>query len=82
MTVVTEEYFTPFPQAVADMIHELADGAQFITTTFRPELIHSGDQFYGVTHRNKSSTIRTIDKTEAMRIITEDQSRARQHAEA
>ena len=22
-------------QAVADMIHELADGAQFITTTFR-----------------------------------------------
>ena len=55
---------------------------QFITTTFRPELIHSGDQFYGVTHRNKSSTIRTIDKTEAMRIITEDQSRARQHAEA
>ena len=53
---------------------------QFITTTFRPELIHSGDKFYGVTHRNKASTIRTIDKTEALRIIAEDQSRTRQHA--
>lgn len=55
---------------------------QFITTTFRPELIHTGDKFYGVTHRNKASTIRTIDKHEALRIITEDQSRARQHAGA
>jgi len=54
---------------------------QFITTTFRPELIHAGDQFYGVTHRNKASTIKTIDKAEALRIITEDQSRAKQHVD-
>jgi len=53
---------------------------QFVTTTFRPELIHTGDKFYGVTHRNKASTIKTIGKTEALRIITEDQSRSRQHA--
>eukprot|EP00967_Tisochrysis_lutea_P079236 scaffold108315_cov30-Tisochrysis_lutea.AAC.3 len=53
---------------------------QFITTTFRPELIHAGDQFYGVTHRNKASTIKTIAKTDALRIIAEDQNRVRQHA--
>lgn len=57
-----------------------AEPTQFITTTFRPELIHAGDQFYGVTHRNKASTIKTISKAEALRIITEDQSRIRQHA--
>ena len=33
---------------------------QFITTTFRPELIAAGNQFYGVSHVNKASTIRKI----------------------
>ena len=51
----------------------------FITTTFRPELIHTGDKFYGVTHRNKVSTIKTIEKKEALRIIAEDKSRSAQH---
>uniref|UniRef100_A0A7S3W759 RecF/RecN/SMC N-terminal domain-containing protein n=1 Tax=Emiliania huxleyi TaxID=2903 RepID=A0A7S3W759_EMIHU len=53
---------------------------QFITTTFRPELIHTGDKFYGVTHRNKASTIKSISKADALRIISEDQNRQRQHA--
>ena len=30
---------------------------QFITTTFRPELIGTGQQFYGVTHLNKTSMV-------------------------
>ena len=53
---------------------------QFITTTFRPELIRAGQQFYGVSHANKASTIRRITMAEAHRIIAEGQSRARQHA--
>lgn len=36
-----------------DMIVELAGHAQFITTTFRPELLESADKFYGVKFRNK-----------------------------
>ena len=35
------------------MIMELAVHAQFITTTFRPELLESADKFYGVKFRNK-----------------------------
>lgn len=35
------------------MIMELAEHAQFITTTFRPELLESADKFYGVKFRNK-----------------------------
>uniref|UniRef100_A0A3B3BJV2 Structural maintenance of chromosomes protein 3 n=1 Tax=Oryzias melastigma TaxID=30732 RepID=A0A3B3BJV2_ORYME len=34
-------------KAVSDMIVELAGHAQFITTTFRPELLESADKFYG-----------------------------------
>lgn len=35
------------------MIHELSGEAQFITTTFRPELLEHANKFYGVKFRNK-----------------------------
>ena len=35
------------------MIHELGRDAQFITTTFRPELLENADKFYGVKFRNR-----------------------------
>ncbi|KAK6912655.1 RecF/RecN/SMC, N-terminal [Dillenia turbinata] len=40
---------------LADMIRRLADMAntQFITTTFRPELVKVADKIYGVTHKNR-----------------------------
>ena len=37
----------------ADMIHELSTNAQFITTTFRPELLEHASKCYGVKFRNK-----------------------------
>lgn len=42
------------------MIHELSNDAQFITTTFRPELLEHADKFYGVKFRNKVTMIRTL----------------------
>ena len=42
-----------FPNSYPDMIHELSTNAQFITTTFRPELLEHSDKFYGVKFRNK-----------------------------
>ena len=38
------------------MIHEMSKDAQFITTTFRPELLQHANKFYGVKFRNKVST--------------------------
>jgi len=35
------------------MIYEMSDNAQFITTTFRPELLFHAHKFYGVKFRNK-----------------------------
>lgn len=55
--------------AVAEMIHKMSQGAQFITTTFRPELVQQGDKFYGVTYGNKVSHINCVTKEEALLFI-------------
>lgn len=39
------------------MIHDLSNNAQFITTTFRRELLENAHKFYGVRFRNKVSSI-------------------------
>ena len=38
---------------LTEMIHELSREAQFIVTTFRPELLEKADRFYGVKFRNR-----------------------------
>ena len=56
--------------AVAGMIHELSASAQFITTTFRPEMLVTADKFYGVTFNNqKVSSIRSIRREEAQEFV-------------
>ncbi|KAJ1677673.1 Structural maintenance of chromosomes protein 3 [Spiromyces aspiralis] len=48
------------------MIHELSENCQFITTTFRPEMLANADQFYGVTYDSKVSQITRISKESAL----------------
>jgi len=59
-------------KAVADMIHELADGAQFITTTFRPELLQHSSKFYGVKFRNKVSHVECVTREDAYDFVEDD----------
>merc|ERR1719283_699423 len=61
-----------YRKAVADMIHELADEAQFITTTFRPELLEHATKFYGVRFRNKVSHVDCVTKEEAFDFVDDD----------
>lgn len=63
-------------KAVADMIHELADGAQFITTTFRPELLCHASKFYGVKFRNKVSHVDCVTREEAYDFVEDDTTQA------
>ncbi|GMH01178.1 hypothetical protein Nepgr_003017 [Nepenthes gracilis] len=62
--------------AVGNMIRRLADQAntQFITTTFRPELVKVADKIYGVTHKNRVSRVNVVSKDEALDFIEHDQS--------
>lgn len=61
--------------AVGNMIRRLADMAntQFITTTFRSELVKVADQIYGVTHKNRVSHVNVVSKDQALDFIEHDQ---------
>ncbi|XP_020250621.1 structural maintenance of chromosomes protein 3 isoform X1 [Asparagus officinalis] len=61
--------------AVGNMIRRLADMAntQFITTTFRPELVKVADKIYGVTHKNRVSHVNVVSKEQALDFIEHDQ---------
>ncbi|VEL09066.1 unnamed protein product, partial [Protopolystoma xenopodis] len=62
-----------YRKAVADMIRDLKSEAQFITTTFRPELLESSEKYYGVKFRNKVSHIECVTKAEALDFVEDDQ---------
>eukprot|EP00127_Corallochytrium_limacisporum_P000324 Clim_evm19s11 gene=Clim_evmTU19s11 len=63
--------------SVAAMIQRQSDNAQFITTTFRPEMLQCADNFYGITFRNKISHIDCITRDNALAFIEDE---ARDHA--
>lgn len=52
------------------MIHQLSRDAQFITTTFRGEMLVNADKFYGVYFdKQKVSTIQVISRDDAAQFI-------------
>ncbi|TVU26566.1 hypothetical protein EJB05_29119 [Eragrostis curvula] len=63
--------------AIASMIRCLADkdGIQFITTTFRPEIVKLADKMYRVTQQNRVSSINVASKEEALKFIEHDHMR-------
>jgi len=63
------------------MINELSQKAQFIITTFGPDLLKYGDKFYGITYRNKVSQIRSVTREEALEFV-EDNEAQNQAAQA
>lgn len=55
------------------MIHELSSSAQFITTTFRPEMLARAEKYYGVLFNNqKVSSIASITKEEATEFVDQE----------
>ncbi|XP_073271974.1 structural maintenance of chromosomes protein 3 [Primulina huaijiensis] len=62
--------------AVGNMVRRMADmaGTQFITTTFRPELVKVADKIYGVTHKNRVSRVNVVSKEDALDFVEHDQS--------
>ena len=56
--------------AVAAMVRSQADGGtQFITTTFRPELVKVAGCIQGVQHSHKVSTVREVTLDEALNFV-------------
>ncbi|KAJ3215740.1 Structural maintenance of chromosomes protein 3 [Dinochytrium kinnereticum] len=64
---------TQYRTAVANMVHELSSHAQFITTTFRPEMLVHADRFYGVTFVGKVSQVQCITREDAREFVEQEQ---------
>lgn len=60
---------TQYRTAVASLILKLADLAQFICTTFRPEMIQVANNCYGVSFSNKVSTVLEIPQEDALTFV-------------
>ena len=58
-------HLSPVFNPYLEIVHELSRTAQFITTTFKPELLVHADKFYGVTFVNKVSQVQAITKDDA-----------------
>ena len=58
-------------RAIAAVIHSQAMNAQFITTTFRPEMLRSADQCFGVMFRGKASHVDPVTREEAENFVQE-----------
>ncbi|PHH63964.1 hypothetical protein CDD81_5183 [Ophiocordyceps australis] len=57
--------------AVAALLESISNdiGTQFICTTFRPEIVHVADKCYGVTFRNKTSSIDCVSREDALNFV-------------
>lgn len=62
--------------AVAQMLQSISDSTngQFICTTFRPEMLHVAEKCYGVSFRQKASTIDVVSREEALKFVEEQKS--------
>lgn len=67
---------TQYRTAVANLIHELSQNAQFICTTFRPEMLQVASKFFGVMFNNKISTVSEINRSDALGFIEGQQQRS------
>jgi structural maintenance of chromosome 3 (chondroitin sulfate proteoglycan 6) len=63
--------------AVAGLLDSISReaGTQFICTTFRPEIVHIANKCYGVTFRNKTSSIDCVPTEEALNFVEGQQKR-------
>ena len=49
-----------FRESVARVIHQQSSIAQFVTTTFRAELLKDADRHFGVYYRGKASQVNIL----------------------
>ncbi|KAK3277828.1 Structural maintenance of chromosomes protein 3 [Cymbomonas tetramitiformis] len=56
---------------IAKQANNEENPAQFVTTTFRPELVKVCDKVYGVSHKNRVSCVDVITKEDALGFLEE-----------
>uniref|UniRef100_A0A182LZD3 Structural maintenance of chromosomes protein n=1 Tax=Anopheles culicifacies TaxID=139723 RepID=A0A182LZD3_9DIPT len=61
-----------YREAIANEIHTLSENSQFITITFRRELVTGADKCFGVRYQNNISHIGPVPKQQAFDFVVDD----------
>lgn len=65
-----------YREAVARLIEKQSREAQFIVTTFRPEIVQRARKWYGISYSHKVSSINPITRDEALAIVKQEMASA------
>ena len=68
--------------ATVDGGGQLSPPAQFIVTTFHPQLVSVADRVYGVSHANRVSRIALVSKSDALQFVQTEEARAQKASAA
>jgi structural maintenance of chromosome 3 (chondroitin sulfate proteoglycan 6) len=58
--------------SVANLVGEMKADAQFLTTTFRPELLEGAESFFGVSFGGRVSRVESITREQALQFVELD----------
>eukprot|EP00210_Caulerpa_lentillifera_P003089 g2951.t1 len=60
---------TTVAQLLKKQVSDAENPAQFIVTTFNPEIVQQANKIYGVSHHNRISNVNVIDHTQALEFL-------------
>jgi structural maintenance of chromosome 3 (chondroitin sulfate proteoglycan 6) len=63
------QYRTTVAHMLMTQANDDNNPAQFIITTFHPQIVEVSDQVYGASHRNRISSVVRIDKEDALKFL-------------
>ncbi|DBB00026.1 hypothetical protein WJX77_003476 [Trebouxia sp. C0004] len=69
------QYRTTVAKMLAKQANDPRNPAQFIITTFHPQIIHETDKVYGVSHQNRISRIDVVNKEDALDFLQSEENR-------
>jgi structural maintenance of chromosome 3 (chondroitin sulfate proteoglycan 6) len=76
------QYRTTVAQMLRQQAHDDRNPAQFIVTTFHPQIVAVADNIYGVSHRNRISNVVMVERADALEFLSAEEKKAATAARA
>lgn len=76
------QYRTTVAQMLRQQAHDDRNPAQFIVTTFHPQILQVADNIYGVSHRNRISKVTMVERSDAVEFLLAEERKAAAEAAA
>jgi structural maintenance of chromosome 3 (chondroitin sulfate proteoglycan 6) len=70
------QFRTTVAQMLRQQAHDARNPAQFIVTTFHPQIVGVADNIYGVSHRNRISQVTLVEREDALTFLQAEEGKA------